>query len=1144
MVARLMRIRSHPVTDGVVDRTKLNAPRSARGCNRATPQRAHLDSQLMGLRYTSWITFLFLPLLINSITTAVPYAATDLAVLNQATIVSNGTTVVPIPEGNVYQPQVSDYYFQYATSTIDSIIQVSFLFLDIPSASLSFHRTELSLYYQNDQNVTMVHNCSFPAEDVSSSCRGWHTYAGVILDESSRSSPGIWIRVFRNATDFGQTRKSNLWLAISELSPSIPAIPMYNGAISSDSWDYETYLSLSYFPNLISFRFLQPSVTWRNVSSYRTSNSSNNDIGTIVSWQLYRYVHESTFQTSIDYTSPDPHLMTLSSCLQETAWKSSSDNTTAFRDKLVFQPWNNAVYIYNVVLTVQDPVTSQTASMAFVAMPIVVPSYATIYYSSWLLYTTIITATIILAVLFVCVFFLLCACSCCGLRKEPTLPSSEPAEMDSIEDHISSYADDKQSSELSFCSCVFVFQLEHWAQLASVSNLRVLNLDRCHLTEIPSDLFVSLFLIRTLRFSRNEIKVLPDTIGNLKQLATLDVSHNRLSQLPLTLIDNCEALTHCNVAFNSLTICPNVSRWTKLHYLNLSHNWIRYLHPSLSKRRNLVVQARYNPLLSIPPLMMTPSDLVVSFHGLLFPRTLVLPFWILGLRLKFLPPALLLDGCYLLVAIIILWLVTQIRYASASVDLYRWLIAVPLSISMFLLLAGACIATILAFHNLKLHRDSSNSLMIAVLKKGRKSSCRTMIFYCWRGFFRVLSSSVQSLQLAALVFAPPSRRQYDDSLAWVYESIWFQLGPEIPGVQLYLTTAAIFFVTVFRVLFESTSLFGVAVEKQHAEGQNDAASCSNRCESLVLHKIGMMPAIINETWEKIFAVAEGLSELLFLPLLLRLWSTPLCQETPDGLMTVVDSFTACHSQKHGAIVGMSLLSLALYATPGILCIPIWQEKERDDLVRFKPIYLVATAVVQFILTFLASIFGESTPGFALSYLLCTFILWMLTLLLRPTSMAETDLILTVLGFVPFWTAVLGVLAIWWDVPVSVFAGWFVMGILGMIIVAAVIFVITMIIVIARYYYLQNEDNIKGREKDVARHLDHLQQERRSREIKKSFHRAATVVQVVAAFKNPGSPSPGDSLIVARNVAFDEHEVEDELTDIEILTESEEDSLID
>ncbi|KAK6150287.1 hypothetical protein DH2020_015219 [Rehmannia glutinosa] len=83
--------------------------------------------------------------------------------------------------------------------------------------------------------------------------------------------------------------------------------------------------------------------------------------------------------------------------------------------------------------------------------------------------------------------------------------------------------------------------------------------------------------LKPVTFSENRIVVLPDAIGGLFALQTLDLHGNRISELPES-IGNLLNLLHLDVRGNQLkSLPPTIGRLVRLQELNLSSNGLSFL---------------------------------------------------------------------------------------------------------------------------------------------------------------------------------------------------------------------------------------------------------------------------------------------------------------------------------------------------------------------------------------------------------------------------------------------------------------------------------------------------------------------------------------------------------------------------------------
>ncbi|CAK9325850.1 unnamed protein product [Citrullus colocynthis] len=129
-----------------------------------------------------------------------------------------------------------------------------------------------------------------------------------------------------------------------------------------------------------------------------------------------------------------------------------------------------------------------------------------------------------------------------------------------------------------------------------------LDLSNNNLQSIPESLTARLLNVMVLDVHSNQLKCLPNSIGCLGKLKTLNASGNLIATLPKTLQD-CRSLEELNVNFNKLTKLPEKLGFelTNLKKLSVNSNKLIYLPNSISHLTNLrVLDARLNCLTSLP----------------------------------------------------------------------------------------------------------------------------------------------------------------------------------------------------------------------------------------------------------------------------------------------------------------------------------------------------------------------------------------------------------------------------------------------------------------------------------------------------------------------------------------------------------------
>lgn len=110
---------------------------------------------------------------------------------------------------------------------------------------------------------------------------------------------------------------------------------------------------------------------------------------------------------------------------------------------------------------------------------------------------------------------------------------------------------------------------------------------RTKLTELPAELFSSFPNLVELNLSRNQLKALPNSIGQLKNVKRLIVDRNKLASIPKE-IGQMESLQELILNRNELTEIPKeISGLKNLYLLDLWSNNISDLPQSMKDMPNL-----------------------------------------------------------------------------------------------------------------------------------------------------------------------------------------------------------------------------------------------------------------------------------------------------------------------------------------------------------------------------------------------------------------------------------------------------------------------------------------------------------------------------------------------------------------------------
>jgi Leucine-rich repeat (LRR) protein len=136
--------------------------------------------------------------------------------------------------------------------------------------------------------------------------------------------------------------------------------------------------------------------------------------------------------------------------------------------------------------------------------------------------------------------------------------------------------------------------------LGQLTQLQTLNLFDNQLTALPESLG-QLTQLQSLNLSRNQLTALPESLGKLTQLQTLNLSYNQLTALPESL-GKLTQLQTLNLSYNQLSALPeSLGQLTQLQSLNLADNQLTALPESLGKLTQLQsLDLSENQLRSLP----------------------------------------------------------------------------------------------------------------------------------------------------------------------------------------------------------------------------------------------------------------------------------------------------------------------------------------------------------------------------------------------------------------------------------------------------------------------------------------------------------------------------------------------------------------
>ena len=129
-----------------------------------------------------------------------------------------------------------------------------------------------------------------------------------------------------------------------------------------------------------------------------------------------------------------------------------------------------------------------------------------------------------------------------------------------------------------------------------------LNLSRNLSLDLPRDFIQACPQLRDIKFSSNEARKLPISIGRASRLTYLDVSNNRLEELQHAELHHLSGLLKLSLANNRLNSLPTYfSGFRALRSLNLSSNFLDKLPPFLCELDSLVdIDVSFNSIATLP----------------------------------------------------------------------------------------------------------------------------------------------------------------------------------------------------------------------------------------------------------------------------------------------------------------------------------------------------------------------------------------------------------------------------------------------------------------------------------------------------------------------------------------------------------------
>jgi Leucine-rich repeat (LRR) protein len=149
--------------------------------------------------------------------------------------------------------------------------------------------------------------------------------------------------------------------------------------------------------------------------------------------------------------------------------------------------------------------------------------------------------------------------------------------------------------------CLFKPILELPNEIFKLSHLKRLHLDGNKIQSLPDILGQNLINLEILTASNNRLTKLPDTLSDMKKLASIHLSNNRLMEFPLVLCQ-IESLVFLDISSNQIEALPDqIGNLQNLQSLLMNHNKIQMLPDSIGYLVNLkTLWFGYNHIAKLP----------------------------------------------------------------------------------------------------------------------------------------------------------------------------------------------------------------------------------------------------------------------------------------------------------------------------------------------------------------------------------------------------------------------------------------------------------------------------------------------------------------------------------------------------------------
>ena len=846
--------------------------------NRSTVTTPHIDQ---GYIFDSMKLLLLFALLLCTINCAsIPFSFNK-------TVVPDISSVVE--ETLEFKSENNTVVFGNASTTLSfKYIQVAIAVVRSPyqSVSATFEMTITAVI----DDLGVISEESWSCDSTSVSC---NSDASGALIKLPNNTANITVKVktsdssLENVLGFWKERA--VWFTCNIFEETPMFVPLSNGLLVGNG---VTFLdSLSFF-NFYS----QVDVSWKAVSGLEGDQSLPSDL----TYDLYMQIVDGN--QGVSSVAKDAVGTSLPDLNKLTPYKSFD---SSYRQSKTY--WEHPKALAGGQLVVCSVVArSEVETIVYSSLPLYLPSYLDTVQVNFFV---IIVAVVLL--FFVGIVLTFGCLSCFTVSKEPykrpditTNARGDPLSL--VKEVSFIHSQGLPAEEMSLYGCV-LFK-DTFKSLCELQFITCLNVGGTNIAVTQlAKLVYNIPRLEELYLQRNGLNTLPEEIASLSDLRILDLSHNAMIDVQKHIL-KCTSLTHLYLAHNKISFLPALDVLSKLQVLDLNWNKLRVLNPSVVSHEDLVLLVKYNPLISIPPMLLISHRVRTSYTGLFFPRTLVIPFWLLGLKLWHWSFFIVMDIVVALVVIatIVALFVMSSEFSSLLTysEYGAYVVSAVFLPFIFLLVLCVVVSGILAFRKIpfKVHSSHSVAVLLGVYAKDRKANMFVLVSTAIGVLFALL---LESVQLTTLAFGPGMPITSGDSvvstvLAAAYSVVWIDISVS-STVFYFVYVIACLFVASYRVLMELNSLFGGNIETAAGRG----------IVQHLMNKLKHIPTYIVQNSVLWFGFVQVITSLFQLPILIVLSTVFSCTVTDGYAHFKYDTQLSCWEPGHMALISLSLFLIVI-----------------------------------------------------------------------------------------------------------------------------------------------------------------------------------------------------------------------------------------